>query len=70
MVTTRQRRIGKDLTENIGMTLPLYPRLRATAARAATARSGIALLLAGNWMLQELISFTQLAFGMLPTLLG
>jgi len=31
---------------------------------------GIALLLAGNWMLQELISFTQLAFGMLPTLLG
>ena len=46
MVTTRQRRIGKDLTENIGMTLPPYPRLRATAARAATARSGIALLLA------------------------
>jgi flagellar biosynthetic protein FliQ len=31
---------------------------------------GIALLLAGNWMLQELISFTRLAFSMLPTLLG
>jgi flagellar biosynthetic protein FliQ len=31
---------------------------------------GIALLLSGNWMLQELISFTKLAFGMLPTLLG
>ncbi len=31
---------------------------------------GIALLVSGNWMLQELISFTQMAFGMLPTLLG
>ena len=31
---------------------------------------GIALLLSGNWMLQELISFTKLAFSMLPTLLG
>ena len=31
---------------------------------------GIALLVSGNWMLQELISFTQLAFGMRPTLLG
>jgi flagellar biosynthesis protein FliQ len=31
---------------------------------------GIVLLLAGNWMLQELVSFTKLAFGMLPTLLG
>lgn len=31
---------------------------------------GIALLLSGNWMLQELISFTKLAFSMLPSLLG
>ena len=31
---------------------------------------GIALLIAGNWMLHELVSFTQLVFGMLPSLLA
>ena len=31
---------------------------------------GLALLVSGNWMMQELISFTQSAFALLPRLLA
>jgi flagellar biosynthetic protein FliQ len=31
---------------------------------------GVALLVAGNWMLKEMVTFTQELFASLPTLLG
>jgi flagellar biosynthetic protein FliQ len=42
-------------------TLSFVPKMIAVA---------IALLVSGNWVLAELVSFTQSLFDMLPTLLG
>ncbi|HVI17751.1 flagellar biosynthesis protein FliQ [Petropleomorpha daqingensis] len=42
-------------------TLSFVPKMIAVA---------IALLVSGNWVLSELVSFTQSLFDMLPTLLG
>ena len=42
-------------------TLSFVPKIIAVA---------IALLISGNWMLHELVSFTELAYSMLPTLLA
>jgi len=42
-------------------TLSFVPKMIAVA---------IALLVSGNWVLSELVSFTQSLFHMLPTLLG
>jgi flagellar biosynthesis protein FliQ len=42
-------------------TLSFVPKMIAVA---------IALLVSGNWVLQEMVSFTQSLFDMLPSLLG
>lgn len=49
------------LTQVQDQTLSFVPKILAV---------GAALLIAGNWMMHEMVSFTQDAFAMLPTLLG
>jgi len=48
-------------TQILEQTLSFVPKMIAVA---------IALLVSGNWVLSELVSFTQSLFDMLPTLLG
>jgi flagellar biosynthesis protein FliQ len=49
------------LTQVQDMTLSFVPKIVGVA---------IAILVSGNWMINELVSFTHEAFAMLPTLLS
>jgi flagellar biosynthetic protein FliQ len=49
------------LTQVQDSTLSFVPKILAV---------GIALLVSGNWMLHEMVSFTQQVFASLPALLG
>ena len=53
--------IGQAVTQLQEQTLSFVPKLIAVAAVT---------LLSGNWMVSELITFTQQLFADLPTLLG
>lgn len=51
----------QSITQIQEVTLSFVPKMAAVA---------LALVVAGNWMISEMVAFTHLAFGRIPELLG